>query len=185
MPESDATASALLAYLSTPSPYNEVDTRESLLDGWYDVEFNKLVATLDQNGLLFVKGELDVLAPENAKGRKHFENLYIGTHADPLAALPDTRKNAPGDRTLVLVAKFTDVPANAQNPAAFHAALLHKPFTARIALGKKNKDGKQYTNIQRVVKLGAIPAAIDGTRTVTEAAPAAEASAVVAGAKFE
>lgn len=157
---------ALNEFWNTPAPFSQVQGR-GFANGWYNLLFAKFSPLFDDNGLLFIKAEITLTAPEEMKGRQKIENLYIGTHKDPKATLPETQKGAPGYSFLKDAAAVCGVPFNDQSPGALCGALLNKEATGRMESKPSKKDKeKSYTNITRLVKLGAVPARIDGTPAV-------------------
>lgn len=178
---------ALAEFWNSPAPFSQVSGR-GFLNGWYDLLFAKFTPLFDDNGLLFIKAEINITAPEEMKGRVKVENLYIGTHKDPKATLPETQKGAPGYSFLKDAAAATGVPFNDQTPGALCSALTNKEATGRMESKASKKDStKSYTNITRLVKLHAVPARIDGSPAASQTNGTAAqpvASTVPAGVSF-
>lgn len=180
---------ALAEFWNSTAPMSQVRERSGLPNGWFDFFVTKLDPKLDDNGLIYIERQLTVTAPVETKDRRHTDRLYIGTHKDPQAKLPETRLNSSGYSTLKTMGRVTDVPCGDDIPnAQLCGSLLNKSFTGRIETQKDKKDPtKEYTNLVRTVKLGAVPARIDGSAVeagTSANGAAAPVSPEVAGATF-
>lgn len=153
----------------------------SLDDGYYDVALVKATPAFDKGGVACVKGEFDVLAPESAKGRKHFENFRFGNEDDPKADLPETQLESMGMKLARSICEVTETPANNRLFATLFGDLLNKPFTARIDAKPNKKTGEKYTNIRRVMPLHKVPARIDGQAIAAAATTGTNGSTPASG----
>jgi hypothetical protein len=191
----DQNAAALSEFWNSDAPMSQVRENLNPVNGWYDLFIEKLEPQMDDNGLVFLLGTFKLLAPADyVKGNpaaSHRERFYIGTKKDPEAKLPETRLNSPGFSRLKGIARVCDVPTNDQKVATLAAALLGKSFTNRIETAKvKDKvtgADREYCNLGRnPVKLGTVPAKLDGSTSgpaaANGAAPAATAAAASAPA---
>jgi hypothetical protein len=196
-PEEQAALQA--AWAETVTPMDQVKTSTDPLNGWYDHTFLKLAPIFHKNGLYTIVATIRSHA-KDTPGELPFERdwlFFIGSNktGDPRAELPETRIKSFGYSRLKAIAEKCDVPTNPQPDAKLCAALVGKSWTQRIeidVLSDKDKaEGKRaFPELGRnPVKLGLVPARIDGAAatiangTAATAAPAA-VSTVPAGTTF-
>src|SRR5262249_37937214 len=123
----------------------------------------------DKAGTKYViNGEFKITAPAaDASGPASTfrRTLYIGTNADPMAALPETRQNSPSLRFLRGIAKVNHLPTNNQPDERLCASILGKAFSCRIdARPYTGRDGSARTSMdfgRNVTAVGVIPAKLD------------------------
>lgn len=183
---------ALADFWQSTAPMSQVRENLNPPNGQYDLIVTKLEPKLDDNGLVYIESEFTITAPAsiaNAKvGNTFRPRLYIGTTADKLAKLPETRLNSSGFRTLKGIARVTQVPCNDQPVAQLCAAVLNKAFSNRIETSKSKKDGKEYCNFGRnPTPLGTVTAKLDSEGAQVTTAPlanGADNTASVSGAQF-
>lgn len=180
---------------NTELPLTQVRENMNPANGWYDITIVKLdPMTDDQNdGMFYIQGEFSCVSKAGDVEIKaqHRERYYLGTHEDPKCQQPATLLNCAGLSRLKAIARVTDVPANNQKPAALAAALIGKQYTNRIETtpGKGKNANREFCNQGRnPVKLGVVPAKLDGATVANGQAGAATSagtqSAALAGATF-
>jgi len=151
------------AWSGTVTPYSQIKDSLGLEGGQYDFLVGKLEPTLDKNGLYCIAGEFPVLAPTGFQ-QPYKRTLYVGTHKDKLAKLPETRLNSPGLRFLKNIAKANDLPTNDQSDAALCAQITGRAFGCRVEETEYESNGvkKKGSDFGRnVTPAGAIPAKLD------------------------
>ena len=186
---------ALAAAFNTVTPYDQVRTDSAFEKGQFDFGVFALTPGVDKNGLYTATIELKTIAPASiaalpGKVGIFKRTLYLGTHKDKMAELPDTRLNSPGYRFLVSIAKANNLPVTAQSDAAMFVQLLGKQFGVALVQGddyddpknpgKKKKGGLEFG--RTVTPVGVIPAKLEREASAATAAPA---GAAPVGAKFD
>ena len=197
-PEQNA---ALAAAFNTVTPYDQIRVGSAFEKGQFDFTVATLVPSTDKSGLYVITIGLAANAPASIanlpnKGNVFTRTLYIGTHKDKLAELPDTRLNSPGLRFLKQIAEANKLPTNAQSDAQMCAQLLGRQFGVALVDGKPYQDPKDPTNPDGTKKMkpgglefgrtvtpaGLIPAKLEREAATATTAPAQPAATV--GAKF-
>lgn len=182
---------ALAAAFNTVTPYDQIRTDSAFELGQYDFSVASLTPGTDKNGLYTATIELATLAPASiaalpGKAGVFKRTLYLGTHKDKMAELPETRLNSPGYRFLVAIAKANNLPVSAQSDAQMFAQLQGKRFGCALIEGKPyEKDGvKKAGGLEfgkTVTPIGVIPAKLAREAAASAAAPA---QAAPVGANF-
>lgn len=191
------------AHHNVETPFDQVKTDFSIPNGWYNHTMLSLTEMLDDNGQYYIAAEMKSHAKDTV-GEEPIDygcRFYVGSNkkGDPLALKPETRLKSFGLGRLKAIAKACDVPTNNQSNAAICKALVGKSWTQRIdtapyteadmAAGKKRPFAELGRN---AVKLGLVPARLDGTTGAAQPAPianngdaaAAAAASTVPGGVF-
>lgn len=187
----EALAKLQQAFAGQVTPYDEITNLPQWGGGQYDWLVNKLEAGLSDKGLYVIHGEFTATAPAGF-GTPFKRTLYIGSNKDPLAELPDTRKNNSTLRFLKNIAKVNSLPTNNMSDQAMCTSILGKAFGCRLEERKyKNAAGEERTGTdfgRNVTPAGMLPAKLDKPQ-VTEGAATANghangAAALPAGVGF-
>jgi len=177
------------AWSGTVTPYSQIKDQLGLDVGQYDFIVGKLEPQLDKNGLYCIVGEFPVTNPTGFL-YPYKRTLYVGTHKDPMAKLPDTRLNNSALRFLKNIAKANNVPTNDQSDAALCTSILGRAFGCPIVESKPYKDAhgndkKGGTEFGRnVTPAGMIPARVYATPVANGAAGTPTAAPALTGASF-
>ena len=111
---------------------NEVSDSQFIVfpNGLFHVEIESATEEADKNGLLFYLFVLKVHKPTEFEGLTWTHRAYVGTHEDPEADEPTTRRKSGGLRLLKRICFVTDVPFG-QDTDEMCAALYGKQFVGR------------------------------------------------------
>lgn len=185
---------ALAAAFNTVTPFSQIRTESPFEKGQYDFSVLAITPGTDKSGLYTLTCELKTIAPSaiaNLPGKAGVfkRTLYVGTHKDKMAELPETRLQSSAYRFLKGIAEANKLPANDQSDAAFVASLLGKQFGVALVEGKpyqdKNKplndDGTKNMKAgglefgRTITPVGVIPAKLEREASSATSAPAAAA----------
>lgn len=177
---------ALAAAVNTVTPFSQVRTESAFEKGQYDFSVLAITPGTDKNGLYTLTVELKTIAPAtiaNLPGKAGVfkRTLYVGTHKDKMAELPETRTSSSAYRTLVAIAKANNLPTNDQTDLQMIAQLQGKQFGVALVQGKDYKDAQGNTKPgglefgKTFVPVGTIPAKLEREAASAAAAPAGAA----------
>jgi len=196
MPEENQTPqnnAALAAAFNTVTPFSQIRTESPFEKGQYDFAVAAITPGTGKNGLYALTVELKTLAPSTiavlpGKAGVFKRTLYVGTHKDKMAELPDTRLQSSAYRFLKSIAEANKLAAGDQSDAQFVASLQGKTFGVALVQGndyehktEKNPDGtakkvKGGLEFGRTITpQGVIPAKLEREASAATAAPAAAA----------
>ena len=152
------------AWQQTVTPYSQIkDLAPFDQAGQYDWLVKSLTPMEAPNGLYAIKGEFQATAP--AGYGTFVRTLYVGTHKDKFAELPETRLQNSSLRFLRNIAKVNGISTNDQSDAALCAAITNRTFGCALVDGKPytDKNGKERTGLEfgrNVTPAGQMPARI-------------------------
>jgi hypothetical protein len=198
-PQNNAALAA--AFTQTVTPYDQIRVGSAFEKGQYDFSVVQIVPGVNKDGLYTLTITLRALAPAAianlpGKAAEFQRTLFVGTHKDKMAELPDTRLNNSALRFLKQIAEANKLPLNAQTDQQLCAALLGKQFGAALVEGKPyqdkttplNPDGTKNMKPgglefgRTVTPVGVIPAKLE--REASAATSTATATAAPVGASF-
>jgi len=161
----EVTPQAILEAWNTTRPYSQMKDFTGPTKGQYDFVVSRLEPTSDRNGLYCIVGEFAIQAPAGFQF-PFKRTLYVGTHKDKLADLPETCLQSPGLNFLRKIAKVNHIPTNDQPDAQLCQALIGRAFGCRLEEGKPYtaKDGTTRVGLEfgrNVTPAGTIPARLD------------------------
>jgi hypothetical protein len=161
---------ALAAAYNTVTPYQDIRIGSAFEKGQFDFTVLGITPTTDKSGLYVLVLDLKAQAPAAianlpGKASQFQRTLYVGTHKDKMAELPETRLNNSALRFLKQIAEANKLPCNNQSDAQMVAQLLGKQFGVALVEGKPYQDKTTPLNPDGSKNMK--PGSLEFGRTVT------------------